>query len=169
MILPGQISKQAQALLNLYPLPNITGNPRYNYQIPTSAMHQDALQSRLNKSINLNNQFYGDFAFQSVRSNGPNLFGFVDSTDVLGLNSEVHWSHRFSQRVILNLGYQFSRLATRLTPFFENRENVSGDAGITGNNQDPMNWGPPSLTFSSGIAGFRRASAFNRNQTSAVS
>jgi trimeric autotransporter adhesin len=30
---------------------------------------------------------------------------------------------------------------------------VSGDAGITGNNQDPINWGPPSLQFSSSILG----------------
>ena len=40
-----------------------------------------------------------------------------------------------------------------MTPYFANGTNVSGDAGITGNNQDPVNWGPPALTFSSGIAG----------------
>ena len=81
----------------------------------------------------------------------------------------VNWSHRFSQRLFLNLGYQFSRLATHVTPYFENRENVSGEAGITGNNQEPMNWGPPSLVFSSGIAGLSDGqSSFDRNQTSAV-
>jgi len=63
MILPDQINKQAQALLNLYPLPNITGNPRYNYQIPiVSNTHQDALQLRFNKFVNFKNQVYGDFA-----------------------------------------------------------------------------------------------------------
>ena len=65
---------------------------------------------------------------------------------------------------------QFSRLATHGTPYFENRENVSGDAGISGNNQEPMNWGPPSLTFASGIAGLSDAqSSFDRNQTSGLS
>ncbi len=89
---------------------------------------------------------------------------------MLGFNSRYHWSHRFSQRVILSLGYRFSRLSTRTTPYWENRQNVSGDAGITGNDQDPMNWGPPSLTFSSGIAGLSDGqSAFDRNQTSALS
>jgi hypothetical protein len=29
-----RISPQAQALLDLYPLPNFTGNSRYNYQLP---------------------------------------------------------------------------------------------------------------------------------------
>ena len=34
-----------------------------------------------------------------------------------------------------------------MTPHFANRTNVSGEAGIAGNNQDPVNWGPPRLTF----------------------
>jgi len=165
------ISTQAQALLNFYPLPNVAGNPRYNYQIPiVSNMHQDALQSRLDKELNSKNELYGDFSFQSTRGDSPNLFGFLDTTDVLGINTGMHWSHRFNQRVLLNLGYRFSRLRTRVTPFWENRENVSAQVGITGNNQDPMNWGPPSLTLSSGLAGLSDAqSSFDRNQTSAFS
>jgi hypothetical protein len=165
------ISPQAQALLNLYPLPNVVGNPRYNYQIPIlSNSHQDALQSRFDKTLNPRNEIYGDFAFQSTRTGSPNLFDFLDTTDALGVNTGVHWSHRFSQRLFLNLGYRFTRLATQVTPYWENRENFSGAAGITGNNQEPMNWGPPSLVFSSGIAGLSDGeSSFDRNQTSAVS
>jgi hypothetical protein len=165
------VNPQAQALLNFYPLPNVAGNPRYNYQIPiVSNTHQDALQSRLDKELNSKNELYGDFAFQSTREDSPNLFGFLDTTDVLGINTGVHWSHRFNQRLFLNLGYRFSRLRTRVTPYWENRENVSAQVGITGNNQDPMNWGPPSLTLSSGLAGLSDAqSSFDRNQTSAFS
>ena len=55
----------------------------------------------------------------------------------------VNWSHRFSQFFSLRLRYQFTRLTTEATPYFANRTNVSGDAGIAGNNQDPANWGPP--------------------------
>ena len=165
------ISPQAQALLNFYPLPNVAGNPRYNYQIPIlSNTHEDALQSRLDKELNSRNELYGDFAFQSSREGSPNLFGFLDTTDVLGINTGMHWSHRFNQRVFLNLGYRFSRLRTRVTPYWENRENISSQAGITGNNQDSMNWGPPTLAFSSGIAGLSDAeSSFDRNQTGALS
>jgi trimeric autotransporter adhesin len=165
------ISPQAQALLNFYPLPNVSSNPRYNYQTPIiSSTHQDALQSRFDKTLNSKNELYGDFAFQSTRDGTPNLFGFLDTTNALGINTGVHWSHRFNQRLFLNLAYRFSRLATRITPYWENRENVSGQAGITGNNQDPLNWGPPSLTFASGLAGLSDAqSSFDRNQTSAFS
>ena len=164
------VSPQAQALLNLYPTPNVTGNPRYNFQTPIiSNTHQDALQSRMDKTIGHKDELYGGFAFQSTRTDSPNLFGFLDTTDALGMNTNINWSHRFTQRVAINLGYRFSRLATRIMPFWENRENISGEAGITGNNQDPMNWGPPSLIFSSGTAGLSDGqSSSDRNQTNTL-
>jgi hypothetical protein len=171
MIPQTQISSQARALLNFYPMPTFSGDPRYNYQIGIiTSTHQDALQSRFDKPINPKNQVYGSFAFQSIRTAAPNLFGFLDTTDALGINTSINWAHRMSQRLFMNLGYRFSRMATRGTPYWENRANVSGEAGISGNNQDPMNWGPPSLTFSSNIYGLADAnSSHNRNQTDAWS
>jgi hypothetical protein len=166
-----RISPQARALLRLYPLPNFKGNTGYNYQIPIlNPTHQDALQSRFDKTLGSRDQIYGRFAFQSTRSDNSNLFDFLDASNRLGINMDVNWSHRLNHTSFLNLGYQFSRLSARLTPFFENRANVSGDAGISGNDQTSMNWGPPSLTFASGIAGlFDAQPSFNRNQTSGVS
>ena len=165
------ISPQALALLSFYPLPNFAGSSRYNYQIPiVSATHQDALQSRLNKSIGQRNQLYGRFAFQDTRSSTPNLFNFLDTNDVLGIAADANWSHRFGSHVFTTLGYQFSRLSTHDVPYFENRENVSGMAGILGNSQAPVNWGPPSLSFSSGIAGLSDGiPASNHNATGNVS
>lgn len=165
------VSPQAQALLNLYPLPNITGNSRYNFQVPIiSNAHIDALQSRLTKTFNRKDTVSGGFAFQRIRVSSPNLFGFVDRTSSLGLNTNVNWSHRYNAHFLQNIGYTFSRYATRTTPNFQNLVNISGDAGITGNNQEPVNWGPPALNFfASGIAGLSDAqSAHNRNQTSSL-
>lgn len=165
------ISPQATALLNLYPLPNFSGGEGYNYQTPVvSDAHLDALQLRMDQSLGVRNQIFGSFAFESSRSGNPNLFGFLDTTDLLGINTGIHWWHRLSERLFLNTGYEFSRLRTRVTPFFEDRANISGSAGITGNNQQPMNWGPPTLAFSSGVAGLSDAqSLFNRNETNAWS
>jgi trimeric autotransporter adhesin len=166
-----RISPQAQALLNLYPLPNFSGSTRYNYQIEiVNPTHQDALQSRFSKTLDSKDQVNGRFAFQSTRTDNPNVFGFLDTTDILGINTAANWTHRFNQALFLNLGYQFSRLSARVTPYFENRVNVSGQAGIAGNNQDPLNWGPPSLAFSGGTASlFDSQSSYDRNQTNALS
>ena len=99
LIPAAQISPQARALLNFYPLPGFSGDPRYNYQIPiVTSTHQDALQSRFGQMFNPKNQLYGGFAFQSTRTATPNLFGFLDTTDALGIKTSVNWSHRLSQR-----------------------------------------------------------------------
>jgi len=165
-----QITSQARYLLSFYPNPNVAGNTTYNYQVPIiGTMHQDALQSRLNQKLGNKNQVYGTFNFLSSRTGTPNVFNFLDTTDIQGIKTTVNWSYRFRQRLYTNMGFQFSRLSTRETPYFANRENVSSAAGISGNNQDHTNWGPPALNFSSGIAPLSDGlSEFNRNRTDGV-
>jgi len=165
------ISPQAAALLSLYPQPNFGGSAGYNYQIPSqSATHQDSLQSRFNKMLNRKNMINGGFNMQDSRSDTPNLFDLVDVSHTLGLNGYLNWRHFFSQRFTSSFSYSYSHYSSHLTPYFANKVDVSGDFGITGNDQSPVDWGPPSLQFSSGIAGLSDAQASNnRFQTSAVS
>lgn len=166
-----RISPQARSLLRFFPLPNFSATSRYNYQIPiVDILHQDSLQTRFNKTLNRKNQLFGSFAMQYTRTSGPNVFGFLDTTRTGGFMSTVNWSHRIQTRMFLTLGAQFSRGSSRTTPFFSGRTNVSGEAGITGNNQEPVNWGPPNLSFAGGIASLTDANqSFNRNQTGTVS
>jgi trimeric autotransporter adhesin len=165
------VSPQAGALLQLYPLPNLSGSLPYNFQIPVlNSTHQDVVQLRLDKTLGTGDELYGRFNLQSTRQGNTNLFSFVDSSAILGVNSSVNWSHRFSPRLFAYAGYNFSRLRTLIRPEFENRENISAEAGIAGNDQDPVDWGPPALSFSSGFAALSDAeSAFNRNRTDSLS
>jgi hypothetical protein len=165
------ISPQAKALLNFYPFPNFAGSSRYNYQIPLVGItHQDSLQSRVNEIIDRRNQIFGLFAMQSTRTDTPNVFGFLDTGSTLGLTSTVDWRHSFTPRFYGTFGYQFSRWAARTTPYFDGRENVAGNAGISGTDQDPADWGPPSLSFASGIQPLSDAlPSVTRAQTSVVS
>jgi hypothetical protein len=167
VIPPSRISPQASALLALYPQPNIGGAGRFNYQTPVLVTtHQDALQTRLIETLNQRNQLFGTFSYQRTLTDAANVFGFVDSTSVSGVDVPMNWSHRFSQFFSLRLRYQYTALATDVSPYFANRQNIAGAAGITGNNQDPVNWGPPTLMFSSGIAGLASAQyASNRDRT----
>ena len=164
------VSPQAAALLLLFPLPNLAGNTRYNYQTQVlNGTHADALQSRLSQSIGRRDEVFGRFAFRSLRGDTENLFHFRDYTRTLGIDTDVNWSHRFPRRLIVQTTYRFSRLRTQITPFFAGRTNISGDAGITGNLQDSSNWGPPDLVFSSGISSLADGvSTFDRNRTDGV-
>ncbi|HYL75939.1 MAG TPA: carboxypeptidase regulatory-like domain-containing protein [Bryobacteraceae bacterium] len=171
MIPDTRLSNQAKALLKLFPLPNFDGSARYNYQIPlVSVTHQDSLQSRVNKSVDRKNQLSGNLSYQNTRADSQNLFNFLDTTDTTGINAGINWRHIFTTRLFANIGYQFSRLSLRTTPFFQNRLNVSGLVGISGNNQEAVNWGPPALNFAGGISGLSDAQqALSHNQTSGIS
>lgn len=167
---PGNIvpvSSQAQSLLSLYPLPNKSGNALYNFQIPVlNASHEDVVQSRLDKTLGHRDELYGKLNVQSTRADNVSLFRFVDTTDTLGINSTVNWSHRFNHFIFLETSYRFSRLRMLVRPQFENRRDIAAEAGIGGSDQEPASWGPPALNFSSGIAALTDAqSAFNRNRT----
>jgi trimeric autotransporter adhesin len=164
-----QISPQAAALLKLFPLPNFTGSSVYNYQAPlVSLTHSDGFISRMNKQIGRKNSIQGVFALTSTRSTSPQpVFGFLDTTSTLGMNLDPVWRHQWTPRVSSTLEFQFTRNAPHQYSFFSNNYNVSGNAGITGNYQQPLYWGPPALNF--GTSGFYPLSdgspSFNRAQT----
>ena len=180
LIPASQISPQAQALLNLYPLPNFTGSNRYNYQIPVTGIgNQSNVSTRITRTINSKNQVNGNFAFQKSDTTNPNLFDFVDSTSTTGYNTGVQWSYHFTTRLISNLNYRFSRSATQSTPFFANESEpevaaaraalTSPVTGIAGNDQAAQFWGPPTLNFASGYSGLADGNfTLNHNTTNQI-
>jgi hypothetical protein len=147
-----RISPEASALLALYPAPNVDSGG-YNFERTTvSLTNQDTFQSRVNHAFSGRDSVLGTANYQRGSTDAGNVFGFVDSAGTSALDTAVTWSHRFNQFLTLRLGYQFVRQTIDSTPHFANRFNVSGLAGIAGNNQEAVNWGPPALIFSSGIA-----------------
>jgi outer membrane receptor protein involved in Fe transport len=167
-----RLSPQAQALLSLYPDPNFIGGSRYNYQVPlTGVTHGDNIQAGLNNiALNNNERLSGTFGYSNTRSDSPDLFGFTDVSNTTSTNGSIQWNHRFTQRVSATIRYQFSRSVTESLPYFGGKLDISGMAGITGNDTDPRNWGPPGLNFSGGIARLSSGSfAYDRNQSHLVS
>ncbi len=164
-----RISPQATSLLNLYPLPNFSG--KFNYQLPlVTPTHQDNMQANLNKTLNRKNSVFGRFGFQSTRTDTPNLLDFQDKTNSLGITGSASWRHSFTNRLWTTLGFTFNRYSLTAESNFAFKTNISGEAGILGNNQEPQNWGPPNLGFSSGITSLSDGNQFViHNQTGAVS
>jgi hypothetical protein len=168
-----RISNQAKALLGLYPAPNSPLASGYNYQIGTTGVSDsDEVQAHVNKTLNMKNFVTAAFAWRRSDSDSRSIFDFTDKTHMNGVNATGNWIHRFGTRLQGNLTYNYSRSATLTTPYFAFRPdgNISGNAGISGNNQEPLNWGPPTLNFYSGITGLSDVQqSFIRNSTSAVS
>jgi hypothetical protein len=153
-----RISPEAASLLRYYPQPNVAASQQYNYQSPLlTETRQDSVQSRFTQPINMRNQVFGTFSYQKTRTDTTSLFAFDDTSAVSALDSTTTWQYRLSRFLSLRFRYQLNRQTTSVNPYFANRTNVSAEAGITGNDQDPLNWGPPSLIFSSGLAGLSDA------------
>ena len=140
-----RISPQAASLLGL--LSRCRTSSRRPLQLPGPVLvrtRQDAAAGAADRTLSNKNQLFGNLALQRTTTDPDNVFGFTDSSRV---------GHRRDDQLVAPLS-QFSSLGCAIssrgsrrtrTPYFANRTNVSGDAGITGNNQDPMNWGPPRL------------------------
>ncbi len=165
-----RISQQALSLLNYYPQPGFPGSI-YNFQAPVVGVTaSNSFQSRVNKTLTPRWQINGGYAFQHAVVQTPNLFEFLDETHSLGQRANVGLSHRIGTRMFLNLGAEYTRQGTVLTPFFANHTNVSGNAGIAGNNQEPINWGPPTLNFTQGLSDLNDSNySATHNQTVATS
>ncbi len=152
-----RISPQALALLQYYPQPNAAATAGSNYQRSVvSTSTQDALQFATTKSLSFRTSVGVSVAYRRSVTDGASLFGFNDSSRQSSISPTFTWTRRFGQRAQLHATYQFTRAVSEAVPFFANRVNVSGDAGITGNSQAAADWGPPSLLFSD-IADLRDA------------
>jgi len=154
VIPPDRISSQARTLLGYYPDPSIAdaGN-RFNFEAPIlGGQTRDAVQVRLNKVV-AGSPLQGTINWDRSVGDSRTLFGFDSENRSSGLQTGLTWNRRVGFRNNLRGNYQLTRQTSRSVPYFADRVNVSGEAGITGNNQDPVNWGPPSLVFSSGLAG----------------
>ena len=165
MIPSSRISPQAAALLAYYPLPNTTTTGA-NYQTPVvAATTQDSLQVSMIGKLIRGATLAGTFAWDRTLTDSTNLFGFSDRNRQSSTNAGLTWTRRFSARFQLRLQYQFTRAGTTVTPFFAGRTNVSGDAGIAGNSQSSVDWGPPTLSFPD-VAGLNDAavSAVDRSR-----
>jgi len=170
LIPPDRISPEARTLLGLFPDPNFTENASYNYQIPIiNSTHSDSVTGRINKAVNNRNQIAANIDIQSSRGDNVNLFNFLNTTRSRGINGSFQWTTRPTQRFSSTFRYQFGRQTNQVTLYFAGKFNVSGIAGITGNNQEEQNWGPPTLSFSGGTSSLSDGQfAHNRTQNHTV-
>ena len=148
VIPPERIAPQAAALLDYYPHPTAAIRTGANYERPVvGKTTTDIVQVEAHHNVSSRTQIGGRFGYQRTRGASVNLFDFRDTTRQSIVSAELTWTRRFSTRLQLRANYQLASSSSESTPFFANRVNVSGEAGITGNDQDPLNWGPPTIQF----------------------
>jgi hypothetical protein len=163
------ISAAAAALLKYYPRPNLPYAAR-NYQTSwTGRNNSKNVNARLsNIGIGSKDRINFGLGYRGSDSITPNLFQFIDTGSGRGINADLSWSRTIATRLTNSVRYSFSRNRQQSSPYFANRENVAAALGIAGTSQNPLNWGPPNLSFTN-YGGLTDGSAsLNRNQTSSA-
>jgi hypothetical protein len=163
------INPQAMGLMSYIPLPNQPGTVR-NYRLATTnAGNDDNFSVRLSQTLSKKDTV--SFSLNLTDRNGTNtqLFPYadpstglssnvVDQTNGRGTNVTLSWSHNFGAHEYNSLRGTFNRNSNGTLPYYAYGNNVAADLGILGTSQNPLNYGPPNISFTN-FGGISDASA----------
>jgi trimeric autotransporter adhesin len=160
-----RINSAAEGLLQFFPLPTYQDIVQ-NYRLITTVPNfSQTIGVRLSAPINNKDRTNFNVQYQNRNSKSKQLFGFTDDSNGYGISASAGWSHSFAPRFNNSANLTFSRNVTQATPFFAYTDNVAGELGITGTQQDPINYGPPTLSFTNFSSLSDGAASLSRNQT----
>jgi len=165
-----RMDRAAAALLEYFPAPNQAGRIVQNYQFAASVpQDRNEFGLRLGRSVTIKDRLSGGFQWQSRSSEIVHPFGYRDDSGGRGMSVNLGWTRNIRPTVIHDLRYSFSRNRFETIPFFATLGDVAGRLGIQGGSRDPVNFGPPNLTFTN-FGGLTDASpALRRDQSSGLS
>ncbi|MEZ5352941.1 MAG: TonB-dependent receptor [Bryobacteraceae bacterium] len=161
-----RIDPAAAALLSFVPLPNQPGRVQ-NYQfvgsVPQTA---DNFGLRLNHTLTARNRLSFNFNLQRRYSETLQAYQFRDTSSGSGSSLDLGWTRNLRPSMVNNLRFRYSRNRSEMLPYFANGADVAGQLGIQGTSRDPVNFGPPNLTFTN-FGALRDASPSQRLDQSA--
>ncbi len=156
-------------LLRFYPLPNEPGNAN-NYQFETAqAANNDNLGIRVQRSITQKDRLSINVQFQDRNGTTAQPFGYSDTTNGYGLNTQLQWTRNLSSTAINNAQVRFNRNYSKVVPYFSLLPNVEAQLGIPGASSNPLDYGPPTLNFTNFGALSDSTPTLNRNQSQGLS
>lgn len=142
-----RIDPIAQGLLAYIPLPNQPGAVNNFRFIAATPNNSQALNTRALETLSRKDQLGFGVNWQGRDAIAPQLFGFTDSSSGNGVNANVNWRHNFGSGIFNNLVGTFNRNTNAATPFFADGPNIAQELGIQGTSANPLNYGPPNLSF----------------------
>jgi hypothetical protein len=140
-------NKAVVGLLNLIPTPNLPGTVQ-NYEFVTAVpADTDNVSVRLNQNLGKNDRLALTEGFQRRKSDTAQLFGFLDPGTGLGDNTNLSWIHNVGSNALNTAQVTFNRNRTTQNSYFSYGTDVASELGIQGTSQEPINYGPPTISF----------------------
>lgn len=165
MIPIARFNSASAGLLPFFPnatYPGIVQNYRF---VITDPSNNRSIGVRFNAPLNNKDRLNFNFQKQNSSTDSHQLYGFLDTGTGNGLSVSTGWSHSFRPRVNNNATLSVSRSRSENAPFFAFSQNIAAQLGIAGTSQDPINYGPPSLSFTNFSSLSDGTPNLNRNQT----
>ncbi len=160
-----RFNSASAGLLKFIPVPTYGGIVQ-NYQLVASTPNtNDNFGVRLNAPISRKDRLTFNLQMQRRNAESQQLFGFRDTGDGSGSSYSLSWSHSFKPRLNNSASISLSRNTSQSTPFFAYGENIAATLGIAGISQDPVNYGPPNLSFTNFGGLSDGGASLNRSQT----
>jgi hypothetical protein len=141
------INPAAAGLLQYIPLPNLPGVVQNLDFVAAVPADTDNVSVRLNQNLGKNDRLALNESFQRRKSDTAQLFGFLDPGSGFGDNTNLSWTHNFGSNALNTAQVTFNRNRTTQDSFFSYGTNVAAELGIQGTSQEPVNYGPPTLSF----------------------
>ena len=123
----------------------------------------------MNRSVTKKDRLAGSLNLQERNSGNLQLFGFEDNSNGQGINTSITWTRTLTTTFLSNLRVYYSRNSTTLLPYFAYGTNWAQVLGIAGTSNNPVDYGPPNLSFTN-FGGLSDGAALSQhNQTAGIS
>ena len=168
-ISPLRFNSVSAGLLQYFPNPLYPGIVQNYRLVITDPSNNHSVGVRFNAPLNNKDRLNFNVQTQGQNANSHQLFGFLDTSTGSGLSSSAGWSHSFAPRFNNSATFTLSRSISESSPYFAYKQDIAAQLGITGVSQDPLNYGPPSLSFTNFSGMSDGTPSLNRNQTASFS
>ncbi|MGH9664690.1 MAG: TonB-dependent receptor domain-containing protein [Bryobacteraceae bacterium] len=155
----------ALRLLPYIPLPNQPGTVQ-NYQFLTAnPQDTDNFSLRLNQNLTRRDRLALNLHIQRRDSANAQPYGYSDNMSGFGASVTLSYTRNIGAQGVNVAQAQFNRNSNRTAPFFAGKTDVAQQLGIQGTSPDPVNFGPPTLSFTNFGSLSDGTYAVIRNQT----
>lgn len=162
----------ASRLLDFIPRANLPCNPNAlcvnNYALQRSLpASSDQFQvSITGLKLTSSDNIGINYSLRRGSSLGAATFPGLDTARTnFGQNIGISGMHSFKSRLMADWRISFNRTRTESTNEFSYTRDIEGELGMLGVSRDPINWGPPTINFSSYGNIALGAPSLSRNQT----
>ncbi len=163
-----RLDPAALKLLTFFPVANQPGSVQNYYVSKSLPSNNENVNFRMNRPITAKDQGNFNINYQERNSRSGQLFGFEDPVTGYGFSSSVGWVHTLGKSTTNTTTISFSRNRIQTESEFSNGPNYAQEFGINGTSTNPINYGPPNLSFTNFGSLSDATPSLTRNQTAGI-